>query len=218
VSAVRVHNLTFHGVGVPPRELDPGEAHVWLSEERFLAVLDAVRGRADVRISFDDSFRSDVDIALPALLERGMTATFFVLAGRFGHPEHLGERDLRELHAAGMTIGSHGLHHRNWRRLDDGELTLELEEPRRILAAAADAEVSQTSVPFGAYDRHVLGRLRAAGYDRVFTSDGGPAQDAAWLQPRTSVTVNDQPSGVATAPARTDAARDSLKQLVKRWR
>jgi peptidoglycan/xylan/chitin deacetylase (PgdA/CDA1 family) len=218
VTPVRVHNLTFHGIGAPPRRLDPAEAHVWLSEERFLAVLDAIHDRDDVRISFDDSFRSDLDIALPALLERGMTATFFVLAGRLHHPEHLGEDDLLRLREAGMTVGSHGMDHRNWRRLDEGELARELEEARAILAAAARTPVTRTSVPFGAYDRHVLGRLRAAGYDRVYTSDGGPAHDGAWLQARTSVTVVDAPHALAAAEPQPAAARRHAKQLVKRWR
>jgi peptidoglycan/xylan/chitin deacetylase (PgdA/CDA1 family) len=218
VTPVRVHNLTFHGVGTPPRELTPEEAHVWLSQERYLAVLDAIHGRHDVRISFDDSFRTDIDVALPALLERGMTATFFVLAGRLHHPEHLAETDLVRLREAGMTIGSHGMDHRNWRRLDAGELTRELEDARGVLAAAVNAPVTRTSVPFGAYDRHVLGRLRDAGYDHVYTSDGGPAREDAWLQARTSVTVVDAPDALAAPDPPPAAARRRLKQLVKRWR
>jgi len=35
-----------------------------------------------VQLSFDDGNRSDVGIALPALLERELSATFFVVAGR----------------------------------------------------------------------------------------------------------------------------------------
>ena len=217
--AARVHNLTFHGVGEPPRALAPGEATVWLSEERFRAVLDAVAGRDDVRLSFDDGFRSDVDVALPALAERGLSATFFVLAGRLGHPEHLGEQDLATLVQAGMTIGSHGLHHRSWRELDEPELSAELGESRRVLAAAAGTPVTCASVPFGAYDRHVLARLRRdAGYERVFTSDGGPARDDAWLQPRTSVTVDDRLDSLAVTPTPVAAAQRRVKRLAKRWR
>ena len=212
-----VYNLTFHGVGDPPRVLEPGEAHVWLSHDHFVSVLDAVAGRADVRLSFDDSFRSDVDVALPALLERGLTATFFVLAGRLDHPEHLGVEDVRRLRDAGMTIGSHGLHHRNWRQLDADELALELDS-RRILADVTGVPVTQTSVPFGAYDRQVLSRVRTAGYTRVFTSDGGAANGDAWLQPRTSVTVGDAPGALAAGASAAEAARGAAKRLVKRWR
>jgi peptidoglycan/xylan/chitin deacetylase (PgdA/CDA1 family) len=215
---MQVHNLTFHGVGEAPRALEPGEAHVWLSEDRFTAVLDAVRDRPDVRLSFDDSFRSDVEVALPALRDRGLTATFFVLAGRLGHPEHLDADAVRALRTAGMTIGSHGLEHRNWRTLDEGEMGRELEQARDILSAAAGEPVTHASVPFGAYDRRVLARVRAAGFDRVFTSDGGPADDGAWLQPRTSVTVDSAPAGLAVRPSAAATTTLTVKRLVKRWR
>jgi peptidoglycan/xylan/chitin deacetylase (PgdA/CDA1 family) len=89
VTPAALHNVTFHGVGNPRRRLGPGEARVWLSIDDFLATIDALRGRDDVRISFDDGNRSDVDVALPALAERGMTATFFALAGHLHEPLHL---------------------------------------------------------------------------------------------------------------------------------
>src|SRR5438034_8841581 len=73
-----VVNLTVHGVGTPPRELDPGEDIAWISIEQLEQVLDAAVGRPDVRITFDDGNCSDVEIALPRLLERGLTAEFFV--------------------------------------------------------------------------------------------------------------------------------------------
>ena len=215
-----VHNVNFHGVGEPPRSLTPGEAMVWIPLDRFLATLDALAGRADVRISFDDGNRSDVELALPALAERGMTATFFVLAGRLDDPGHLGAEDVRRLIDAGMTIGSHGLHHRNWRRCDDDELTTELAESRRLLEAITRTPVAQVAVPFGSYDRRVLGHARRAGrYDRVFTSDGGPASARAWLQPRTSVSNDGTAAGQpAPDPHRLAAAQRHVKRLVKRWR
>ena len=58
-------------------------------------------------------------IALPALRERGLTATFFVVAGRLGEPGFLDERGVRALADAGMAIGCHGMRHRPWRGLDE---------------------------------------------------------------------------------------------------
>lgn len=215
-----VHNVTFHGVGVPPRGLDPGEAAVWLGTERFLEALDALCGRDEVRVSFDDGNRSDVEIALPALLERGLAATFFVVAGRLGDAHFLGGGDVRRLRAAGMAIGSHGLRHRDWRRESDAGLADELGHSRRILEGVIGAPVTRAAVPFGSYDRRVLTRARRdGGYAQVFTSDGGPARQDAWLQPRS--TVGDDgalPQALIAPPrARATAAR-TLKGLVKRWR
>jgi len=220
MSATTVHNVSFHGVGEPPRPLDHGEAMVWLRTDRFAAILDALHGRDDVRLSFDDSNRSDVDVALPLLLERGMTATFFVLAGRLEDPHHLGVDDLRRLRDAGMTIGSHGLHHIDWRRCEADALARELAESRTILEDAVGDVVDQAAIPFGSYDRRVLAQARRDGrYARMYTSDSGPARAGAWLQPRTSV-ANDgvAPSALAQPPGVAARAERTLKGLVKRWR
>src|SRR6185295_6162500 len=100
--------LTVHGIGTPVRPLDPGEDEVWVTVKQFEDVLDAVAGRADVRLTFDDANASDVEIALPHLVKRGLTAQFFLPAGLLGRPGRLTEDNVRELLDAGMTLGSHG--------------------------------------------------------------------------------------------------------------
>ncbi len=60
-----VVNLTVHGIGPTSREMEPSEGRVWVSVDQFEQVLDAVVGRSDVRIMFDDGNASDVEIALP---------------------------------------------------------------------------------------------------------------------------------------------------------
>jgi hypothetical protein len=42
-------------------------------------------------------------------------------------------------------------------------------------------------LPFGAYDRRLLERLRTAGVAGVYSSDGGTAREGAWLQGRNSL-------------------------------
>ena len=49
-----VTNVCFHGVGTLDREREPGEASYWVGRDVFLQILDALVGRPDVRISFDD--------------------------------------------------------------------------------------------------------------------------------------------------------------------
>ena len=117
--ADRSINLTFHGIGDPGRRLDPGEQAVWVSRAQFLSLLACAEGREDVAITFDDGNASDLEHALPALRERGLRATFFVVAGRLGTPRFLDERGVRALAAAGMEIGCHGMSHPPWRGLDD---------------------------------------------------------------------------------------------------
>lgn len=218
----RAINLTFHGVGEPRRRLDPGESDVWVSREQFLALLDSVEGRSEVRISFDDGNASDVEHALPALRERGLNATFFVVAGRLGTPGFLDAAGVEELAAAGMTIGCHGMRHRAWRGLDDVALREEVIEAKAMLEGVVARPVTQAACPFGSYDRRVLRRLRGSGYHHVYTSDRGTSRSRDFLQARNSIGPDDDPGVLErimlreSAPYRTLPRRAKL--AVKRWR
>jgi peptidoglycan/xylan/chitin deacetylase (PgdA/CDA1 family) len=180
-------NLTFHGVGRPGRELDPGEDAFWLDPVEFESVLRSVAGRGGVRLTFDDGNASDVLHALPALQRRGLTATFFVSAGKLGAPGYVDHAGIRELAAAGMAVGCHGMGHRDWRRLGESELRVELLDARELLEEVVERPVTRAACPFGSYDRRVLRSLRGWGYTQVFTSDRGSARSDRWLQPRNTV-------------------------------
>src|SRR5262249_30889771 len=151
----RVINVLFHGIGMPRRELEPGEDNYWVSEDRFLNILDELATLTEVRISFDDGNASDTEIALPALLERGLRAGFFVLAGRLGQPGSLDDDGVRELARHGMGIGSHGMLHRSWRKMDPGTCHDELIAARDRLRAVTGAEVDTAACPLGRYGRRV---------------------------------------------------------------
>ena len=214
----RVHNLTFHGVGDPGRPLEPGEAAVWIRTDALLTSLDAVRDRQDVRITFDDGNRSDVDIALPLLLERGLTATFFVLAGRLGEPDYLDDDDIRRLVQSGMSIGSHGMDHVNWRCLDSTALRRELVDAGLILERITGREITEASVPFGSYDRRVLSAARSVGgFRHVYTSDGGEASSGSWLQARNTVHGSNPRAALSPAGPLAELTY-SIKRFAKRWR
>jgi peptidoglycan/xylan/chitin deacetylase (PgdA/CDA1 family) len=218
----RVVNLTFHGLGEPPAGLPAGEPEFWLGEQPFDAILDLVAGRDDVRLTFDDGNESDVDIALPALRERGLRATFFVVAGRIGKPGYLSPAGLDALAAAGMELGTHGMRHRRWRRLREAELHDELVAARALLERATGRDITRAACPFGSYDRRALRLLRRRGYERVYTSDCGPAERDAWLQPRNTIRRGDGPATVERLLAQARAGgQPPLRRLVltaKRWR
>jgi peptidoglycan/xylan/chitin deacetylase (PgdA/CDA1 family) len=213
----RAVNLTFHGVGTPVRPFDPGEAEVWVDRQRFLSVLDSVAGRDDVRITFDDGNASDVELALPALQERGLRGTFFVVAGRVGSPGFLDAAGVRELQAAGMTIGCHGMRHRPWRGLDERALHEELVDAKRVLEDVAGVPVKEAACPFGSYDRKVLRFLRRSGYRHVYTSDRGVARFGDWLQTRNTIHAGDDP-GLLEGITAHRALRQRAKLVAKRWR
>jgi peptidoglycan/xylan/chitin deacetylase (PgdA/CDA1 family) len=218
----RLINLTFHGIGEPKRQLEPGERDVWVGEEQFHSFLDRAVGRKDVLITFDDGNASDLELALSALRDRGLTATFFVIAGRMGAPHFLNEAGVRALAAEGMEIGCHGMHHRRWRGLDRSALHEELVEAKAILEGTVEQAVTQAACPFGSYDRGVLHVLRRCGYRHVFTSDGGFARPGDFLQARNSVGPH-HASGLLEQLSARDAGLASklcrhAKLAIKRWR
>jgi peptidoglycan/xylan/chitin deacetylase (PgdA/CDA1 family) len=200
VTSSKVVNVCFHGIGTPGRELEPGEASYWVGEDQFRSILDEIAGWPAIRISFDDGNDSDVRIGLPALRERGLTATFFPLAGRLGAAGSLTADDVGEIASHGMIIGTHGMAHRNWRGMDEATREVEFVTARQQLASAAGTPVTEAACPLGRYDRRVLAALRELGYQHVYTSDRRVATAGAWLQPRFSV--------------RSEDTAESLRQLI----
>ena len=215
-------NFCFHGIGTPAQERESGESGYWVSERMFLDLLDEVALHPNVRLSFDDGNASDVEVGLPALEERGLTAAFFVLAGRLDAPGSLTRGDVRALAEAGMTVGSHGMDHVPWRHLDDARARRELIDARALIADASGHPVTEAACPLGRYDRKLLQRLRRLGYQRVYTSDRAEARPGSWLEARFSVTAAD-----SAATVRADVlggqplarrARTRAATLVKRLR
>lgn len=214
-------NLCFHGIGECRVEREPGEAHYWVGHEAFLGILDEVAGHDHVRLSFDDGNKSDVTIGLPALVDRGLTATFFVLAGRLDDPASLDSDDLQALGAAGMTLGSHGWAHVPWRGLSADRVRQELVEARSALAAASGFEIEEAALPLGRYDRRLLRQLKGLGYRTVYTSDRFPARPGSWLQARYSVVATDTAASIRTlitGRSGLGEVRNRLASVAKRLR
>lgn len=224
VTGARELILTFHGLGEPPEAAADAERKVWVAVEWLRAIVD-VLPPTGVSLAFDDGNSSDVELALPVLAERGLSARFFPLTGRIGAAGYLGAADIAGLDAAGMRVGSHGCHHRDWRKLDATELHEELAGSRRTLGELTGSDVTEAACPFGSYDRRVLRALRTAGYRRVFTSDGGTTTPGSWLAARASVHrglalqhwVQLAAAGAAGAGARPGPVQLG-KRLVKRVR
>ena len=215
--------LAFHGVGTPQRPLEPGEAPLWVEPDRFTALLDvAAQNRERVALTFDDGNKSDIEYGLPALLSRGLTARFFVIAGRLDQPGSLSRADLATLRESGMSVGSHGMEHLPWRGMPASQLRTELVDARRIIEDAIGEKVEHVACPRGSYDYGVLRALRQCGYEQVVTSDGGRARRDAWLQARNSLSVTDDPASVETlVRAGEGVIHTSIratKKLAKRWR
>jgi peptidoglycan/xylan/chitin deacetylase (PgdA/CDA1 family) len=159
--------------------------------------------------------------ALPELVRRGLRAQFFLCAARFGMPGFLDKDDVQALRSAGMSIGSHGMDHVRWRKLDQSGLHREIVQAKQILEDALKEPVATAACPFGAYDRRALRALRAAGFTRVYTSDGGRASASDWLVARTTVTRRDSADSIdrlLSGSPMTGLLARRAKRWIKRWR
>jgi peptidoglycan/xylan/chitin deacetylase (PgdA/CDA1 family) len=214
--------LNFHGLGEPLGAQSLDDELYWTDPDFFAAILQIVRDRRDVLITFDDSYESDYSIALPLLKASKMNARFFVVAKRVGQTGFLSGQQIQSLQGAGMTIGSHGMNHRKWPGLSDRELHEEIVEARDCIEQITGSRIVEAACPFGGYNRRVLQRLRTSGYDRVYTSDGGPAAQESWIQPRNTVVRGDDLQKVlsilAKTPSGPKAAWRQLKLMLKRLR
>lgn len=214
--------LNFHGVGEPKRPLQSGERETWIAEKPFLEILDYAGSKGNIELTFDDANESDCTVALAALQARGMKARFFVVADRVDRDAFLSREQVGALLTAGMEIGSHGMRHRRWTGLSADGLHEELVAARDRLEQLTRTPVRKAACPFGSYNRRVIRALREAGYDRVYTSDGGLAQTDALIWPRNSVcctwSANLLPALFADEAKATRRLWRRIKQLLKRWR
>ena len=202
--------VCFHGVGVPTLEREPGEADYWVGRDQFNALLDWVVGVPQIALSFDDGNRSDLEVVLPALAERGAVATFFPVVARLGDRWSISARGVEELVSAGMDVGTHGLTHQPWAGLRGDTARTEILSPRHVLEDLLGRRVDRTAAPLGRYDRHTLALLKDGGCAEVNVSDQRPARAGAWVQPRFSVRADDTP---ATLRARMLASMDPARRV-----
>lgn len=141
------------------------------------------RGRV-ASVTFDDAYRSVLDLAKPILDRYGFPGTVFVVTdwpgraqpmhwpgidGWLGseHERELGALDWDELRAladAGWEIGSHTCSHPHLTRLDDARLASELRDSKALIAREVGGGCDSLAYPYGDMDARVLDAARAAGY------------------------------------------------------
>ena len=162
----------------------------WLVQQGHRAPLleDALSGPGDARdvvITFDDGDVSNVEIALPLLLERGLRAEFFVTTDFIGQCGMLAPDDIRRLAAHGMGIGSHGRTHAFLSDLDTTDLMAELDDSRCRLQAICGRPIDSLALPGGRGGERELNAAQRLGYRHLLGSVPGPnrrRRGDAWLQ------------------------------------
>jgi peptidoglycan/xylan/chitin deacetylase (PgdA/CDA1 family) len=154
---------------------------------RGVTFSDAVRSpwrERIVAITFDDAYRSVIELARPILDRYELPATVFAptagvdAGGPLSWPgieQWLGGPDereltpmtwqqLRSLASAGWEIGSHTATHPHLTEIDDGALEEELTSSKAVCEQRLEAPCTSLAYPFGDVDARVLAATARAGY------------------------------------------------------
>ena len=169
--------LTYHGIEAAPGPLsiDVGEfaaqldclrecgAEVLALSDLFAGLLDHRLPHRALAITFDDGLLSVAETAVPLLIERGMRATIFCVAGRLGGDNRWSTQPptaprralatsaaLADLAAAGFEIGAHGVQHMPLSKLSPHELRREIVDSREMLEQQLGTPVAGFAYPYGA--------------------------------------------------------------------
>jgi len=200
--------LGYHKVGAP----SPGAWETWyyVPEPTFVAQLSYLRDNGwsviDVAtflrglrapaglppraalITFDDGYRSVLEVALPCLLRFGYPAVHFVPTDFIGgrnrfdggaEPEEpiCDWDELRELERQGVSVQAHGASHRHFSKLGPAAQEEEVTRSKQVLEDGMGRPVEVFAFPYGddGTDPQATGRaLGLAGYRAACLYKGGP--------------------------------------------
>jgi peptidoglycan/xylan/chitin deacetylase (PgdA/CDA1 family) len=214
--------LNFHRIASKESQIPYARDPYCIQLDFFSLILDALAFLPEVKITFDDGYESDYDFAFPALKKRKLHAVFFVATSLIGKKEHLSKTQTSILIRENFEIGSHGALHCDWRTLSDIELDNEIVSARKDLEDWFGISIRDISIPFGSYDRRVMRKIRQAGFEHVYTSDGGVAKENSWIQPRNTVRGKDSFADVLrllrTAGVSSQIINHRLRAFLKRLR
>jgi len=134
-----------------------------------------------VLLSFDDAQGTQAVEALPQLVKRKMTGTFFAMTVVLGKTGWLSNDDLRRMDAAGMTIAAHTYDHHRVDRYTAPDYPLQLQKPRELLEKILGKPVQHFAYPYGAWNAAALPHVAAAGYRTAFQLSDKPLDPAVPL-------------------------------------
>ena len=156
-----------------------------VSEETFVAQLDAIASKRvgvfgnesvpDIVLTFDDGHKSNLDIAVPLMVERNLSGYFFITTDFMGkRPGFMVEQDLQTLaNIPGMIVGSHGVTHQFFDDMTDPVAKQELLDSRDYLETITKQPCQSMSFPGGRYHSNTLKMMSDSGYVQWFGSDVG---------------------------------------------
>jgi peptidoglycan/xylan/chitin deacetylase (PgdA/CDA1 family) len=201
--AAEVTILCYHAVSgswpsegaIDPASLDRQLRHLLGRGQRpvtLAAASAAAPGERVFAVTFDDAFRSVLDLGLPVLERLGVAATLFVptdfaaegvpmtwsTLGQWVGTSHEEELrcmswdQIRRLAEAGWEIGSHTCSHPKLTEIDAAEVATELGRSKQACEQELQRGCTSLAYPFGLHNRAVVELAASAGYEAAVTLGG----------------------------------------------
>lgn len=148
-----------------------------------------------VIISFDDGYEDQYANALPELEKLHFNATFFIPTDYIGGRGRLTWDQVRQIAAAGMTIGAHSRSHPDLAKIADVEvLWNEIYGSKRIIEYEIGTTTDEFAYPYGAYDPLVVQLVKEAGYKSARGFSEGIIHASSSVYTLTTVMATDDES------------------------
>jgi peptidoglycan/xylan/chitin deacetylase (PgdA/CDA1 family) len=219
--SARVPILMYHYLSVPPADANIYRQDLSVTPALFAAHLDGIRSAGyttislyqlldhlqvgaplpekPVIISFDDGYRDNYENAFPLLQERGMVATFFVVTDFVDEQRsaYMTWDMLREMHAAGMSIESHGRNHASLKNRDVDYLVWQALGSLETIEFELGVRPRFAAYPAGEFDQLTIELFRSANYWAAVTTMQGSTHsndklfELRRVRMRGSTTVNE---------------------------
>lgn len=195
--------LMYHILGTPLSEWESkycclaqrfSEQMAWLKSHHHPIGLDQLLAGLDgkmplpekaVAVTFDDGFAVTFEQGLPILQRYEIPATMFVVAGRIGadndwmhrrgHPKRplMNNVQIKEMAAAGVTIGSHTMTHPRLPDIAPSQVEEELLQSRMVLEDMLGREVRYFAYPFGLLNDPIRDAAARTGYMAACSTRSG---------------------------------------------
>ncbi len=181
------HGITSKGLGLPSNRdvgidmydvsIETLETQIkWLNDKGFSIGkiernLLSLEDKKKVIFTFDHGEMNNFTYAFPLLQKYHCHAYFFIIGEKVGKPGYMGWKELKEMHEAGMTIGSHSLTNEILTDLLETQMEEELLASKRYLEKNLNITVDSFSVPRGFCNERIIKKAHEIGYKNVFVLD-----------------------------------------------
>ena len=124
----------------------------------------------EAALTFDDGYDDVAKFAAPLLRHFGDVATLYISTGLVGTPGHVTIGELRSLHAAGMEIGAHTVHHVDLTIVPQAKAAREIQSSLSSLRDWLAAPVTSFAYPAGRFNPSVVAHVAAAHVENAVTT------------------------------------------------